>query len=219
MLQSLILITNSPDQQARLNLAAIYSLVGLTKSTTEVLIYSNPDTSIGIDLIRALHTFFATKPTTGDHKTAIFLYADHLTREAQHAFLKTLEEPPEFAQIILITHHTHHLLPTILSRCQIVSTSTAAPASAIASETLALVNKLPGLPPGHKLSLSDSYNIDKTKALDLTQELIHHYRNKLHSHPGPRSLYNLTLTLYTTKLLNQNTNPKLSLDHLFLHLK
>ena len=46
--------------------------------------------------------------------------AEKMTVEAQNALLKTLEEPPEYAIIILVTNNKEGLLPTIRSRCEIV---------------------------------------------------------------------------------------------------
>ena len=44
-----------------------------------------------------------------------------MTREASNALLKTLEEPPEYAIIILITSNESKLLATIKSRCMRVN--------------------------------------------------------------------------------------------------
>ena len=46
--------------------------------------------------------------------------ANSMTIEAQNALLKTLEEPPEYAIIILITNNKEALLDTIKSRCEII---------------------------------------------------------------------------------------------------
>ena len=43
-----------------------------------------------------------------------------MTVESQNALLKTLEEPPEYAIIILVTNNKESLLPTIKSRCEII---------------------------------------------------------------------------------------------------
>ena len=47
--------------------------------------------------------------------------AELLSREAQNAILKTLEEPPPGSVVILVTPREHALLPTIRSRCQRVA--------------------------------------------------------------------------------------------------
>lgn len=50
-------------------------------------------------------------------KVGIVLEADRMGVEAENAFLKTLEEPPERCLLLLITSSPDRLLPTILSRC------------------------------------------------------------------------------------------------------
>ncbi len=46
-----------------------------------------------------------------------------MTVEAQNALLKTLEEPPNYAIIILVTNNKESLLETIKSRCDIIKFS------------------------------------------------------------------------------------------------
>jgi DNA polymerase III subunit delta' len=63
------------------------------------------------------------KPTAGSRKIAIIDDADYLNQESANVLLKTLEEPPPRAVIILIGTSPQRQLPTILSRCQLVSFS------------------------------------------------------------------------------------------------
>jgi DNA polymerase-3 subunit delta' len=60
------------------------------------------------------------RPALGGRKLAIILDADHLSDEAANCLLKTLEEPPDRAVIILVGTALERQLPTIRSRCQIV---------------------------------------------------------------------------------------------------
>ncbi len=60
------------------------------------------------------------KPAVGGRKVAIVLDADHLADEAANCLLKTLEEPPAGAVIILVGTGLERQLPTIRSRCQTV---------------------------------------------------------------------------------------------------
>jgi len=60
------------------------------------------------------------RPALGVRKVAIVLDADHLSDEAANCLLKTLEEPPDRAVIILVGTALERQLPTIRSRCQIV---------------------------------------------------------------------------------------------------
>ena len=58
-------------------------------------------------------------PHSGQYKIYIIDEVHMLSTGAFNAFLKTLEEPPEYAIFILATTEKHKILPTILSRCQI----------------------------------------------------------------------------------------------------
>ncbi len=72
----------------------------------------------GIDEIRALRDAVKFAPATMRKKVYIIDEAHMLTKEGANAFLKTLEEPPEWAVFILATTAPEALPPTILSRCQ-----------------------------------------------------------------------------------------------------
>ena len=59
----------------------------------------------------------AVKPYKSGHKIYIIDKAETMTAAAQNAFLKTLEEPPEYAVFILLAGNMDMFLPTVLSRC------------------------------------------------------------------------------------------------------
>ena len=73
-----------------------------------------------IAVIRGLIRDLGLKPIQGGRKIAIVDDADDLNEEASNAFLKTLEEPPERALLILIGTSVELQLDTIVSRCRVV---------------------------------------------------------------------------------------------------
>jgi DNA polymerase-3 subunit delta' len=73
-----------------------------------------------ISLIRELCLELALKPMRGTRRIAIVDDADDLNDEAANAFLKTLEEPPPGAVLILIGTSAELQLDTIISRCRVV---------------------------------------------------------------------------------------------------
>ncbi len=75
--------------------------------------------SIGVNDIRELIVEVNKKPYEGDKKVVIIYEADKMTKEAQNAFLKTIEEPPKGVVIILLTNNLQIILQTIRSRCQV----------------------------------------------------------------------------------------------------
>ncbi len=78
----------------------------------------NKSTSIHIDVIRRIERSLTYKPNEANYRVVIIVEADEMTNQAANAFLKTLEEPPSYAIIILTTTNYSRLLPTIISRCQ-----------------------------------------------------------------------------------------------------
>lgn len=72
-----------------------------------------------VDDIRELVQQVHIPPQTGRYKVYIIDEVHMLTQSAFNAFLKTLEEPPEYAKFILATTEKHKIIPTILSRCQV----------------------------------------------------------------------------------------------------
>jgi len=73
---------------------------------------------IKIDQIRELQRGLAFRPFEAPQKACIIDAVDRLNPAAGNALLKTLEEPPGNALLILITANAGSVLPTILSRCQ-----------------------------------------------------------------------------------------------------
>lgn len=74
--------------------------------------------TIGVDDIRLqLNSDILIKPYSRPYKVYIIEEAEKMTEQAQNAMLKTIEEPPEYAVILLLTVNAKLLLPTILSRC------------------------------------------------------------------------------------------------------
>lgn len=75
---------------------------------------------IKVDTIRELTDKVIEKPIVSDKKIYIINDCEKMTKEAQNCLLKTLEEPPEFAVIILISSNENLILNTIKSRCMSV---------------------------------------------------------------------------------------------------
>ena len=74
-----------------------------------------------IDVIREfLIDKVSNRPTTGDFVVYVIDEFEKVSNEAQNALLKVLEEPPGYCVIILLCSRLDDLLPTTLSRCQLV---------------------------------------------------------------------------------------------------
>lgn len=75
---------------------------------------------ITIDDIRGLRREIRLAPVEGKYKVFYIKDADRMNEQSSNALLKVLEEPPEESVLILSTTRPHLLLPTVLSRCQVI---------------------------------------------------------------------------------------------------
>ena len=77
--------------------------------------------NIKIEQIRKLQQRLTTRPTLGAKRAVIVDPADDMEAPTANALLKSLEEPPSGTYFLLIAHRIGRLLPTIRSRCRVLS--------------------------------------------------------------------------------------------------
>jgi DNA polymerase-3 subunit delta' len=105
------------------------------------------------------------RPFEGRRRVAIFVDVDRMNPTAANTLLKTLEEPPPWAVLILVTANETALLPTLLSRCQILRFAP------LASEEVAeLLVSRHGVAEDRALLLAALSGGSLSKALELEQE-------------------------------------------------
>ncbi|GAB4477775.1 MAG: DNA polymerase III subunit delta' [Anaerolineae bacterium] len=86
----------------------------------DVLIVEPEGASIKIAAMRDLQGFLTMRPFEARCRVVLLLDVDKATGPAMDALLKTLEEPPATARLILTASSAGALLPTIVSRCQVI---------------------------------------------------------------------------------------------------
>lgn len=82
---------------------------------------------IRVEQVRELSRWLAQKPLMAARKVAVIDGAHHLNEHGQNALLKTLEEPPGAAVLVLTAPSAALVLPTVRSRCQLVRLDPLAP--------------------------------------------------------------------------------------------
>ena len=85
-------------------------------NTHSDLIIIGGEGSVLVDDIRSINEELYIKPALSDKKIFIVRGADNMNDAAQNALLKSFEEPPSYAVIILLSENSKNLLPTIRSR-------------------------------------------------------------------------------------------------------
>ncbi len=77
--------------------------------------------SLKVEQVRDLERALSLTPSEGGRRVAILRHFERATPSAANALLKTLEEPPDYAVLVVLADDAEHLLPTIVSRCQQVA--------------------------------------------------------------------------------------------------
>jgi hypothetical protein len=184
----------------------------------DCLVLADDEESLKISQVRDIKHFLTRKPYGEDSMVVFVPEAHRLTIPAQNALLKTLEEPPEHAILILTTPYEDRLLPTVISRCIVhhAKSNHEEPDSSI--DTGALIETLKTASVGEKMAISQGYAFPKPKALVFCKSLIDYYRKALHTDPHHNYAKNIALAQQTITSLEQNVDPRLSVEHLFLNL-
>lgn len=85
------------------------------------LVHEKPNTISVEDIRTQINNDMGIKPYQGPYKIYLINEGEKMTVQAQNALLKTLEEPPEYGVILILTSSIESLLPTILSRCVVLN--------------------------------------------------------------------------------------------------
>lgn len=122
-------------------------------------------TEITVSDVRGLGLFFSRTAAEGGWRVAIIDAADEMNNNAANAVLKVLEEPPSKTVLLLICHRPGRLLPTLRSRCRLLTLN---PLSADDVAAL-LAQHLPDLPEERRVLLTSLSEGSIGKALMLEQ--------------------------------------------------
>ncbi len=88
----------------------------------DIIYLTHEKKGISVDDIRTqINNTIDIKPYSSDYKIYIINDAEKMNVQAQNALLKTIEEPPAYAILILVTNNKETFLETILSRCVVLN--------------------------------------------------------------------------------------------------
>lgn len=94
--------------------------------------------NIRVEDVRAAVAFFGSTAGEGGWRVAVVDSVDELNREGANAFLKVLEEPPARCLFLLVSHAPGRVLPTIRSRCRMLTLRPLEPAAVAQAAAAAL---------------------------------------------------------------------------------
>jgi DNA polymerase III delta prime subunit len=190
--------------------------LALGENNPDIIRLAPEKDSLGVEEIRRLQGIISRKPFSSPMQAALILQAEKLTVEAQNALLKILEEPPEQTIIVLTAPDESLLLPTVVSRCQLVflsglrnlSVLTPSPETTQVFTWISEGNIPAGFAWAEKIK-------DRAAALALLDQLIASARPSLLASQG-HALRIIKNLLRAKKYLQANTNLRLTLENLFI---
>jgi len=207
-----------------------------------LIVKSDDGKEISIAKIRDIQNFLAYKSYNGGFKIVIIDEAEKMNQEAQSCFLKTLEEPKGKTLLILISAKPDMLLPTIISRCQIIKffkpKDLPANPERLVKEREILNDLLPAIKSNfaQKFKYIKSIDFEKQDVSDILEVMQKYLRHLLmvkigienkerpedtnfekYSVKDLKNIINLTENI-NNKLLFTNANPKLALEILLMEL-
>lgn len=182
------------------------------------VLYFSSDSKLGILEARKIKEHFSLKPYSAKGRAVVLEDASVLTIEAQNALLKTLEELPSEAILILGATSDSKFLPTILSRCQIIYLNPHSTSDVDNPEYLSLQKDIETL---LNSSLEERFAyIEKLKDREgFFLALVQYFHQNLHSHiESGNSDYQKFIKelLQAEKWTNQNVNIRAILEYLML---
>ena len=177
----------------------------------DLLILDEPKT--GIETVRELKSFFSQKKWTQKEERMVLInFGEGLSSEAQNAILKTLEELKTGNYIFISVPSQETLLPTIVSRCQVIHS---AKKEAKSSKPSLDLEKLSGLSVAERLARASSKNFGKEEI----KEIINYYQKQLSKKGNLKTIKKwLAACLQSQKMLEANIRPETVLDWLLLNL-
>ncbi len=173
-----------------------------------------PAPSHKIDTVREIiHSLTIRTGKKGQMRAVVIEDAHLMTPEAQNAFLKTLEEPPGDTIIILTAPREDLLLPTIVSRCVLITTPVGAPdVDYKKQEQLFRELKKAGI--GEKIKFLERVGKHREDALEFIEGQLALIHTKLHDSTSSVAPHVIRALLFAHQDLTHNINPKMVLFEL-----
>ena len=177
--------------------------------------------TIGIEEVRNIQKTIFLKPLRGNKKTIIIANVHTATIEAQNAMLKFLEEPPQNTFVFLTAATANLLLPTVLSRCQIIKlTEQDSYSTEKLTELKDTFNELNTWSVEKKLLLAQNLAIDKQKAIIWISDMIFMARSVMLENLSESNIFTIEqLQNAYQQLTTTNINTRFLLENTLLGIK
>jgi DNA polymerase III delta prime subunit len=215
-----ILITGKDKEKIRQAAKKICDENKISRFDVEII---ETEKTVGIGDIRKLQEKLFLKPLESETKTVILEAFFGMTADSQNAFLKVLEEPPTDTIIMILTSSLDFVLPTVLSRCKLLSLDKVRLlTNEEISANLKIILDLKNGGISKALKIAEGNSKDREVALEFLEGLIISLHSALENKDEQFSssdLLKILKALQKTYNIIKTTNvtPRLALENLFLN--
>lgn len=210
MIAKLLISPNLEDRKKEIA-NQLASHIGSGNTDHPDILYFPADSKLGIEQARKIKEHFSFKPYQAQGRAVVLEDASSLTIEAQNALLKTIEELPENSLLILSATSDAQLLPTIISRCEIIHPVNNKRSTSEVEQSDEIEKLLDS-------TIEERFEyIEKLKEKEeFLQALVKYFHHNLPSHISSGNVNFLKELLQAEKWQKQNVNIRAILEYLML---
>ena len=166
------------------------------------------DSDYSVESIRQIDQFLKKLSYNHQNKVILIKNAQNLETVAQNTLLKSLEEPGENNYFILTTNKLSQIIPTIVSRCQLIIQK---------NEAITISPQL-STPVDIKSALQISTTIDKNNIKETLLNELNFLQSELIKNPSPKISEKIKVILKSLEYVDSNLDPRLALDYYLLSM-
>ena len=165
------------------------------------------DNDYSIESVRKINWFLSQLPYNHQNKVVLIKNIENLETVAQNALLKNIAEPGNNNYFIITTQNQSKIIPTIISRCQIINSVYQEPVlnQAILKE-----------PTDIKSALEISSSVEKNNIKQTLLDELNNQQQNLVKNPSPKITHQIKTLLKALDYIDSNLDPRLALDFYLL---
>jgi len=203
-------------------------LCGKLENNPDCEIVETDEKSIKVDQIRELQKDILKKPINSERKVYIIPQANKLNVSAQNCLLKTLEEPPEYVTLILMSSSIYSVIGTVRSRVKNIKISTEIELE-VKDEVKELLDNLKYKNRVEVLKYADFFDKNKDNIIEILHEMLVYCNKRILEGKNQLSEQYICDTITFAKYvpiinlaeqrLSENSNFSMTIDEMLLNMR
>ena len=203
-------------------------LGGKLENNPDCEIVETDEKSIKVDRIRELQKDILKKPISSERTVCIIPLANKLNIAAQNCLLKTLEEPPEYVTLILMSSSIYSVIGTVRSRVKNIKITTDGDIE-VRAEVKDILDNLKYKNRVEVLKYADFFEKNKESVIEILHEMLVYCNSRIladkNQLPKTYNCDTITFAKYVPIInlaeqrINENSNFSMTIDEMLLNMR